>query len=74
MCYREKKRYCPYFSDACQQTKSLEKIEAGDIGAAAGFKQIRTGDTLADEKTSYSLGIYQFPEPVISMAVNPYSG
>jgi elongation factor G len=49
----------------------LETIEAGDIGAAVGFKQIRTGDTLTDEKFPILLERMTFPEPVISMAVEP---
>lgn len=49
----------------------LEEISAGDIGAAAGFKQIRTGDTLADEKHPILYESITFPEPVISMAVEP---
>ncbi len=49
----------------------LDEISAGDIGAAAGFKQIRTGDTLADEKHPILYESIVFPEPVISMAVEP---
>ncbi len=49
----------------------LEKIEVGDIGAAVGFKEIRTGNTLCDEKHPIILESMTFPEPVISMAVEP---
>jgi len=49
----------------------LDKIEAGDICAAAGFKMIRTGDTLCDEKFQVLLESMTFPEPVISVAVEP---
>jgi len=49
----------------------IEFIEAGDIGAAVGFKQIRTGDTLCDEKHPIVLESMSFPEPVISVAVEP---
>jgi len=49
----------------------LEFIEAGDIGAAVGFKQIRTGDTLCDEKHPIILESMTFPEPVISVAIEP---
>lgn len=49
----------------------LERIEAGDICAAAGFKVIRTGDTLCDEKHPVLLESMVFPEPVISVAVEP---
>jgi elongation factor G len=49
----------------------LDFIEAGDIGAAVGFKQIRTGDTLCDEKFPIILESMTFPEPVISVAIEP---
>ena len=49
----------------------LERIEAGDIGAAVGFKDIRTGDTLCDEKHPIVLENIVFPDPVISIAIEP---
>ncbi len=49
----------------------VDFIEAGDIGAAVGFKDIRTGDTLCDEKNPIVLEAMTFPEPVISIAVEP---
>lgn len=49
----------------------LDKIEAGDIGALVGFKEIRTGDTLCDEKHPINLENINFPEPVINIAVEP---
>lgn len=49
----------------------LDLIEAGDIGAAVGFKMIRTGDTLTDEKHPIVLESMTFPEPVISSAIEP---
>ncbi len=49
----------------------MEKIEAGDIGAAVGFKKIRTGDTLTDEKHPLLLESMTFPDPVISVAIEP---
>ncbi len=49
----------------------LDKIEAGDIGAAVGFKTIRTGDTLTDEKHPIILESMTFPDPVISVAIEP---
>ena len=49
----------------------LNKIEAGDIGAAVGFKTIRTGDTLTDEKHQILLESMTFPDPVISIAIEP---
>ncbi len=47
----------------------LDEIKAGDIGAAVGLKEIRTGDTLCDISSPLSLENIQFPEPVIRMAV-----
>ena len=49
----------------------LDRIEAGDIGAAVGFKDIKTGHTLCDEKHPIILESMRFPEPVISIAVEP---
>lgn len=49
----------------------IDRIEAGDIGAAVGFKEIHTGDTLCDEKHPIVLESMTFPEPVISIAVEP---
>lgn len=49
----------------------LDKIEAGDIGAAVGFKDIKTGNTLCDEKNPIILESMSFPEPVISIAIEP---
>jgi elongation factor G len=46
-------------------------IEAGDIGAAVGFKDIKTGDTLCDEKHPIVLEAMNFPEPVIGIAIEP---
>jgi elongation factor G len=49
----------------------LDRIEAGDIGAAVGFKDIKTGNTLCDEKHPIILESMTFPEPVISIAIEP---
>ena len=49
----------------------IDFIEAGDIGAAVGFKDIKTGDTLCDEKNPIVLESMTFPDPVISIAVEP---
>jgi elongation factor G len=49
----------------------LESIEAGDIGAAVGFKEIRTGDTLCAEDKPIVLESMTFPEPVIGLAIEP---
>lgn len=49
----------------------IDFIEAGDIGAAVGFKDIKTGDTLCDEKHPIVLENMFIPEPVIAIAVEP---
>ena len=51
----------------------MEKIDAGDIGAGVGFKDIRTGDTLCDEAHPIVLESMSFPDPVIGIAVEPKS-
>ena len=50
---------------------SIDYIEAGDIGAAVGFKDIKTGDTLSAEKHPIILESMDFPDPVIGIAVEP---
>jgi elongation factor G len=49
----------------------IEYIEAGDIGAAVGFKDIKTGDTMCDEKHPIILESMKFPAPVIGIAIEP---
>ena len=51
----------------------MESIDAGDIGAGVGFKDIRTGDTLCDENKPIVLESMTFPDTVISIAVEPKS-
>lgn len=51
----------------------IDRIEAGDIGAAVGFKDIRTGDTLCNEANPIALESMDFPEPVIGIAIEPKS-
>ncbi len=51
----------------------IDVVEAGDIAAAVGFKDIRTGDTLCDEGHPIVLESMTFPDPVISIAVEPKS-
>ena len=50
---------------------AIDFIEAGDIGAAVGFKDIKTGDTLSAEKSPIILESMDFPDPVIGIAVEP---
>ena len=47
----------------------IEYIEAGDIGAAVGFKDIKTGDTMCDEKHPIILESMKFPDPVIGIMI-----
>ena len=49
----------------------IREVRAGDIAAAIGLKDTRTGDTLCDEKNPIILEIMRFPEPVISVAIEP---
>ncbi|MBC6606307.1 elongation factor G [Hymenobacter sp. BT188] len=49
----------------------IDRLEAGDIGAGVGFKDIKTGDTLTDEKHRLVLESMSFPEPVIGYAIEP---
>jgi elongation factor G len=49
----------------------VDFIQAGDIGAAVGFKDIKTGDTLCDENNPIVLEAMTFPEPVIAIAIEP---
>ena len=51
--------------------KEIEKAYSGDIAAAVGFKDVTTGDSLCDEANPIILEKMEFPEPVISVAVEP---
>jgi len=53
--------------------EEIKEVYAGDIAAAVGLKQVSTGDTLCDEKQSVILESMDFPEPVISLAIEPKS-
>lgn len=66
-----KERISRIFQMHANKQNAIEFIEAGDIGAAVGFKDIRTGDTLCDEKNPIVLEAMQFPEPVIGVAIEP---
>ncbi|MGP8216376.1 MAG: elongation factor G [Bacteroidia bacterium] len=66
-----KERISRIFQMHANKQIPIDGIEAGDIGAAVGFKDIRTGDTLCDEKFPLILESMSFPEPVISIAVEP---
>ena len=49
----------------------IDFVEAGDICAAVGFKDLRTGDTVCDESHNYALESMEFPDPVIGIAIEP---
>ena len=66
-----KERISRIFQMHSNSRNALEKIEAGDIGAAVGFKDIRTGDTLCVENAQVILESMDFPDPVIGIAVEP---
>ena len=51
--------------------KEIKEVRAGDIAAAVGLKDVTTGDTLCDIKNQITLERMEFPEPVISVAVEP---
>ncbi len=67
----KKERFARILQMHANKRIPLQKIEAGDIGVAVGFKEIRTGDTLTDLKHPIVLENISFPEPVINMAVEP---
>jgi elongation factor G len=66
-----KERISRIFQMHSNKQNPIDMIEAGDIGAGVGFKDIRTGDTLCDEKRPIVLESMSFPEPVIGLAVEP---
>jgi len=66
-----KERISRIFQMHANKQNPVEKLGAGDIGAAVGFKDIKTGDTLCDEKNPIVLEAMDFPEPVIGLAVEP---
>jgi elongation factor G len=69
----KKERISRIFQMHANKQNAIEALEAGDIGAGVGFKDIRTGDTLCDEKHPIILESMSFPEPVIGLAVEPKS-
>ncbi len=66
-----KERISRIFQMHANKQNAIDFIEAGDIGAAVGFKDIRTGDTLCAEKFPIVLEAMNFPEPVIGIAIEP---
>ncbi len=69
----KKERVSRLFQMSSNKQVPMEAIDAGDIGAGVGFKDIRTGDTLCDEGHPIVLESITFPDPVIGIAVEPKS-
>ena len=69
----KKERISRLFQMNSNKEIPMDSIDAGDIGAGVGFKDIRTGDTLCDENNPIVLESMTFPDTVISIAVEPKS-
>ncbi|AOW18752.1 translation elongation factor G [Polaribacter vadi] len=67
----KKERISRIYQMHANKQNAIDFIEAGDIGAAVGFKSIKTGDTLTDEKHPIVLESMDFPDPVIGIAIEP---
>jgi elongation factor G len=67
----KKERISRIYQMHANKQNAIDYIEAGDIGAAVGFKSIKTGDTLTDIKHPIVLESMDFPDPVIGIAVEP---
>ncbi|MCX2838927.1 elongation factor G [Salinimicrobium sp. MT39] len=67
----KKERISRIYQMHANKQQPIDRIEAGDIGAAVGFKDIKTGDTLTDEKHPIVLESMSFPDPVIGISVEP---
>ncbi|MFZ9981877.1 MAG: elongation factor G [Cyclobacteriaceae bacterium] len=66
-----KERISRVFQMHANKQNQIDRLAAGDIGAVVGFKDIKTGDTLCDEKRKVILESMVFPEPVIGYAIEP---
>ena len=69
----KKERISRIFQMHSNKQNPIDFIEAGDIGAAVGFKDIKTGDTLCEQANPVVLESMTFPEPVIGLAIEPKS-
>ena len=67
----KKERVARLYQMHSNHQNPIEFVEAGDICAAVGFKDLRTGDTVCEENHRYSLESMDFPDPVIGIAVEP---
>ncbi len=66
-----KERISRIFQMHANKQNQIDSLEAGDIAALVGFKDIKTGDTLCDEKSPIILESMDFPDPVIGIAIEP---
>ncbi|ABG60404.1 elongation factor G [Cytophaga hutchinsonii] len=66
-----KERISRIFQMHANKQNQIDRLHCGDIGAVVGFKDIKTGDTLCDEKNKIILESMVFPEPVIGYAIEP---
>ncbi|MBK9335259.1 MAG: elongation factor G [Lewinellaceae bacterium] len=67
----DKERISRLYQMHANKQNPIDRVEAGDIAAAVGFKDIRTGDTLCDLNAPIVLESMVFPEPVIGLAIEP---
>ena len=67
----KKERISRIFQMHANKQNQIDSLQAGDIAALVGFKDIKTGDTLCDEKAPIVLESMDFPEPVIGIAIEP---
>ncbi len=67
----KKERISRIYQMHANKQNAIDYIEAGDIGAAVGFKDIKTGDTMSDLKFPIVLESMDFPDPVIGVAIEP---
>ena len=66
-----KERISRIFQMHANKQNQIDRLHCGDIGAVVGFKDIKTGDTLSDEKNPIVLESMIFPDPVIGYAIEP---
>lgn len=66
-----KERVARLYQMHSNKQNPIEFVEAGDICAAVGFKDLRTGDTICDDSHHYALESIDFPDPVIGIAIEP---
>jgi elongation factor G len=67
----KKERISRIYQMHANKQEQIDGVEAGDIAAAVGFKDLRTGDTICDPDHPISLESMTFPEPVIGLAIEP---